>query len=220
MKNIDAKKLYEECLTFSEKIKNPILRECAQKIYADYEQKLINKPATPGSHHYFKGGLISHIHGVTKNAIAICELYPELAVDIDLVVFGALLHDIGKTNDYADFTDNADYNPNLGNGALLLGHSYEGAHIVETYLSNYDINPLFKNQALHMIGSHMNDFSDWGTLVRPKMLEVLIINFADKIDADLEPAHEVLSNATPGEAYKIRNQDASFYKSLNEYYKK
>lgn len=32
-----------------------------------------------------------------------------------------------------------------------------------------------------------------GTLVLPKMLEVIIINFADKIDATLEPAHNVIN---------------------------
>lgn len=47
-------------------------------------------------------------------------------------------------------------------GAALLGHSYEGTHIVENYLSHYDMDEMFRNQVLHTIGSHMNEYSEWG----------------------------------------------------------
>lgn len=149
------------------------------------KEKLIKKPATTGSHHFFKGGLLYHIYYVTRNAIAICNLYPDLEVDMDLVIFGGLLHDIGKTNEFNDFIENGDNTKNKGNSAALLGHSYEGTYIVENYLSKYNIDEQFKNQVIHIIGSHMNEYSEWGALVMPKMLEVIIINFADNIDAHI-----------------------------------
>ena len=209
---------YNKCMELIKKIKNPILKECCQKIYEDYKEKMINKPATSGSHHFFKGGLLYHIYCVTRNAVAICELYPELQVDMDLIIFGGLTHDIGKTNDFNDFTNSGDYSPRTGNSAELLGHSYEGTHIVENYLKNYEISEEFKNQVIHMIGSHMNEYSEWGALVLPKMLEVIIINFADNMDAHLEPAYGVLQSAKPGELYKIGNAPRPYYKSLNPYY--
>lgn len=217
MNNEELEKCYNECIEFSSKIKNPILKECLQKIYQDYKEKLMNKPATPGSHHYFKGGLLYHIYSVTRNAIAICNLYPKLEVDMDLVIFGALTHDIGKTNDFNDFLEE-NYEPKSGNSMALLGHSYEGTHIVENYLKEYDIEEQFKNQVLHMIGSHMKEYSEWGTLVLPKMLEVIIINYADSMDAYLEPAHDVIKEANSGELYKIRNASIPYYKSLNPFY--
>lgn len=88
MDNKEIEVYYDKCIELSEKIKNPILKECCQKIYDDYKGKLINKPATTGSHHFFKGGLLYHIYSVTRNAIAICGLYPELEVDMDLIIFG------------------------------------------------------------------------------------------------------------------------------------
>ena len=218
MNREELEKYYEKCLEYIAKIKNPILKDCCKKIYNDYKEKLINKPATPGSHHFFKGGLLYHIYSVTRNAIAICELYPELEVDKDLIIFGGLTHDIGKTNDYNDFIESENYNPEAGNSAALLGHSYEGTHIVENYLNNYDIDEQFKNQVIHMIGSHMLEYSEYGALVLPKMLEVIIINFADNMDAHFEPAHSVIKNAKQGELYKIGNQSRPFYKSLNPYY--
>lgn len=217
MNNEELEKYYNECINFSNKIKNSILKECVQKIYRDYKEKLINKPATPGSHHYYKGGLLYHIYSVTRNAIAICNLYPNLEVDMDLIIFGALTHDIGKTNDFNDFSEE-NYEPKSGNSMALLGHSYEGTHIVENYLKEYDIDEQFKNQVLHMIGSHMNEYSEWGALVLPKMLEVIIINYADSIDAYLEPAHNIIKEAKPGELYKIGNAPRPYYKSLNPYY--
>ena len=69
-----------------------------------------------------------------------------------------------------------------------------------------------------MIGSHMNEYSEWGALVLPKMLEVIIINYADSMDAYLEPAHEIINDAKKGEKYKIGNAPIYYYKSLNPYY--
>ena len=218
--NEELKEVYHKCIEYSNKIKNPILREVVQTIYEDYKEELMNKPATPGSHHYFRGGLLCHIYSVTRNAIAICNLYPNLEVDMDLVIFGALTHDIGKTNDFNDFIESEKYNPNSSNSFALLGHSYEGAHIVENYLAKYQIDNQFKNQVIHMIGSHMNEYSEWGALVLPKMLEVIIINFADNIDAHIEPAHKEICNAKAGELYKIGNAPRPYYKSLNPNYNK
>lgn len=219
MNNINLNDIYNKCLEFIEQIKNPILKDCCKKIYSDYKDKLFNKPGT-NTHHYYKGGLLYHIYCVTRNAITITNLYGNLDVDLDLIIFGSLTHDIGKTKDFNDFTDDESYIMSSGNSADLLGHSYEGAHIVENYLSNYDIDEQFKNQVVHMIGSHMNEYSEGGALVMPKMLEVIIISYADNIDSHLEPAHEILSLSNKGEKYKIINAPREYYKSLNPYYNK
>lgn len=119
---------------------------------------------------------------------------------------------------YDDFIENIDNHNHNGNSAELLGHSYEGCHIVETYLSKYIIDIQFKNQVLHMIGSHMNEYSEWGELVMSKMLEVIIINFADNIDSHLEPAYSYINQVEKGHKYKIANALRDYYKSLNPYY--
>ena len=90
--------------------------------------------------------------------------------------------------------------------------------IIENYLKDYEINEEFKNQVIHMVGSHMNEYSEWGALVLPKMLEVIIINYADSMDAYFEPAHKIIKDAKKGELYKIGNAPRPYYKSLNDYY--
>lgn len=217
MKIEQLESIYKECIQYSNMIKNPILKEVVQKIYQDYKNDIMSKPASPGSHHYFKGELLCHLYQVSKNAITICGLYPDLDIDRDLVIFGALVHDIGKVMDFNDFGNTEIIN---GNSAALLGHSYEGTHIIENYLKDYDIDSQFKNQVIHMIGSHMNEYSEWGALVMPKMLEVIIISYADGIDAYFEPAKKIIKKASQGEAYKVGNAPRPYYKSLNDYYDK
>lgn len=215
MENLNLENIFDNCIEYTKKIKNSILRDWSQKILLDNKENLMNKPATNGPHHYFKGGLLYHMYCVTRNAITITESYPNLDIDTDLVIFGALLHDIGKTNEYSDWNDKSDL---ICNGSQLLGHSYEGTSMVSNYLSQYNLDIEFKNQALHMIGSHMKEFSDWGTLVSPKMIEVIIINFADHIDAVLQPAHDVIKQVNKGETYKPSNTCIDYYKSLNPEY--
>lgn len=221
MKTITEKQLnecYRKCLEWCNCIKNPILNEVAKRVYADYKEALFNKPATD-SHHFYKGGLLYHIYCVTRNAIAICNLYPDLEIDMDLVIFGALTHDIGKTREFNDYSSSTKYTLIRGNGSDLLGHSYEGTHIIENYLSEYSIDEQFKNQVIHMIGSHMNEYSEWGALVLPKMLEVKIINYADSMDAHIEPAHQPLHAVRKGDAYRRNEEDERpYFKSLNPDY--
>lgn len=92
--------------------------------------------------------------------------------------------------------------------------------LIECYNKCIEYSNMIKNPVLHMIGSHMNEYSEWGALVLPKMLEVIIINYADSMDAYFEPAHTVIKNATPGQPYKIGNVPRDYYKSLNPYYNK
>lgn len=222
MTNLELEALYNECLSYTDKIKNSALKDCAKKIYADYKLSLINKPATGrNNHHAYKGGLIHHIYSVTRNAVEIAKLYGGINVDLDLIIFGALLHDIGKAVEFKDFEDITENNDvYMTNSARLLGHSYEGVRIVDSYLNNYGLDEEFKVQALHMIGSHMRGFSDWGTLVSPKMLEVIIINYADAIDAELENFRAGINGANAGEQYADNTGNGKLYKSLNPEMKK
>jgi 3'-5' exoribonuclease len=157
------------------------------------------KPGTDGCHHYGEGLLLAHLHSVTKNAMFLSERYPGFSRD--LIIFGSSLHDIGKINDYTDF-DGTKNPPSTTNVSIdLLGHSYEGTHLVENYISRQPNFPVdLRLQALHMVGSHMrNTTMDGGALVEPKMGEVIIINFADHIDAFAEEAERKLKDVKPNE---------------------
>lgn len=217
MTNEELENIYIECIKYANRIKNSDLRNCCLDIYKDYKEKLMNKPATAGDcHHFYKGGLLFHIYCVTRNAITIYEMYDYIDLDLDLIIFGALLHDIGKANEFNDYDTIMETGKvYISNSANLLGHSYEGTEIVSRYLEKYDIEKEFKIQALHMIGCHMNEFSEWGSLTTSKMLEVLIINYGDAMDAKIENNRLGINGVKRGEKYSDLAHTTTFFKSIN-----
>jgi 3'-5' exoribonuclease len=56
-------------------------------------------PGRSGAHHAFIGGLLEHTVAVATLALELCAVHPRL--DRDLLLCAALVHDIGKTREYA-----------------------------------------------------------------------------------------------------------------------
>ncbi len=56
-------------------------------------------PGRGSSHHAFLGGLLEHSVGVAQMALELCAVHPRL--DRDLLLCAALIHDLGKTREYA-----------------------------------------------------------------------------------------------------------------------
>lgn len=56
-------------------------------------------PARFSVHHAFLGGLLEHTVAVAQMAVELCAVHPRL--DRDLLLCAALVHDLGKTREYA-----------------------------------------------------------------------------------------------------------------------
>lgn len=56
-------------------------------------------PARSSVHHAFLGGLLEHTVAVATMAVELCAVHPRL--DRDLLLCAALVHDLGKTKEYA-----------------------------------------------------------------------------------------------------------------------
>ena len=98
---------------------------------------------------------------------------------MDLILFGAILHDIGKTKIFDKWNDTSEIKSNLNYSYLLVDHVYIGEKIVEEYLNKENISEKFKYQALHIIATHMDTMNKC-------MAEAYIVSYADSIDADVE----------------------------------
>jgi 3'-5' exoribonuclease len=57
------------------------------------------RPARSTLHHAFLGGLLEHTVAVATMAVELCAVHPRL--DRDLLLCAALVHDLGKTREYA-----------------------------------------------------------------------------------------------------------------------
>lgn len=179
---------FEKCKSIAESIDEPVLRKVAVQVLDENKEEFLSIKGSDWEHHNYAGGLIVHICSVAINAVRTAEFYDD-SVNLDLVRFGALMHDVGKLFDYRPQTEYANSNDKSINQALL-GHSVEGVtyiiHKLQEAYANDSIVAAKEYatkavvQAAHCVGAHMDDF---GACAKQQMLEVLIIGCADKVDA-------------------------------------
>ena len=135
-------------------------------------------PAAKAMHHVFLGGLLEHSLAVVGLAVDVAARYPQ--VNRDLLVCGALLHDIGKVNELSyfrsfDYTDEG----------KLLGHIVIGVQMVEDRIRQIPDFPAELSMLIkHLLLSHHGQY-DFGSPKRPKFLEAVILNFIDDLDSKI-----------------------------------
>ncbi|HBN09979.1 MAG TPA: hypothetical protein DD435_15505 [Cyanobacteria bacterium UBA8530] len=134
-------------------------------------------PAAKFHHHAYLGGLLEHSLAVAKRALGMAL---EGHLNRDLILAGALLHDIGKIEEYS-FIDSIEI-VEIGN---LAGHIALGYYMVRRAISRIpDFPSELATQLLHLILSH-HGRNEWGSPVEPATSEALIVSAADLIDAQL-----------------------------------
>lgn len=187
----NPKLAFQYCKQIAKEIREPVLRTVALQVLDENEELFLRVKGSDWQHHNYAGGLIVHTCNVALNAIRTGEFYKD-RVNMDLLRFCALMHDVGKLFDYRNQTVFINYNMCSMNQALL-GHGFEGAHYIanklETAYASADISVQKKYvenviiQVSHCIGAHMDGF---GACAKQQMFEALIIGCIDKMDAYLE----------------------------------
>lgn len=169
------------------------LREAVKRLLIDKKEDLMRRAGSPdrmengeyyqGNHHFFKGGLLCHLLETTEYAVNIAKTSGK-EINMDLIICGACLHDIGKTVTYQEWNDERQLKNPSTIYACKLQHSYLGMKIVSEYLSE-NINEEIKIDILHIIASHMSGsdkITTDGALVVPTTIEAKIVSKADHID--------------------------------------
>lgn len=133
-------------------------------------------PGGKSLHHDYIGGLLEHTVSVAGICRFLAEHYGD--VDGDMLVAGALLHDIGKVEELSyegafEYTDEG----------RLLGHLYMGAEWVAGECAGIEGFPPEKAMLLkHMVLSHHGEL-EYGSPKRPKTLEAVLLHFVENMDA-------------------------------------
>jgi 3'-5' exoribonuclease len=168
-------------------VKNSHLKRLLQSFLTDpdFVKQMKQSPAAKAMHHAYLGGLLEHTVSVTKLLSRICDHYPRL--DRDLLVTGAILHDIGKVEEFSyqlqlDYTD----------AGRLLGHVVLGVQRVQEKISKIKGFPPDLSLALqHLMVSHHGEY-EFGSPKRPKTLEAFALHYADDLDAKMNHVSELL----------------------------
>jgi len=144
----------------------------------EFTKLFAKAPAAKAMHHVYLGGLLEHSLSVARLAVDVAKRYPN--IDRDLLICGALLHDIGKVDElrYARSFDYSD-------AGKLLGHIVLGVEMVEKKICSLDSFPPMKATLIkHLLLSHHGQY-DYGSPKRPKTLEAVVLNFLDDMDSKI-----------------------------------
>jgi len=161
-------------------------------------------PAAKRNHHAYLGGLLEHTLSVATACDLLARHYGE-EVDRDLLIAGALLHDIGKVRELVTDTGFP-----YSDEGRLLGHILLGLQMVDAEASAVrELSAERRLLLLHLIASHHGKY-EWQSPRRPKILEGLILHAVDDLDAKLHQATRILADVEHGWS----EYDANFAREL------
>jgi 3'-5' exoribonuclease len=161
-------------------LRNPYLHRLMESFQEDvpFMELYCMAPAAKAMHHVYLGGLLEHSLSLVKLVHSIVPLYE--GINEDLLVVGALLHDVGKISEMSyersfDYTDEG----------KLLGHITIGVELLSDKIRQIDGFPRELAMLLkHLLLSH-HGLYEYGSPKRPKTVEATILNYLDDMDSKI-----------------------------------
>ncbi len=193
---------------YIDSMKDDDIRRLCNTVIADFGEKMSIWPAAYKLHHAIRGGLLMHTLSIMKMADAVASLYN--SVDRDLLLCGALLHDVEKLTEYN--VSEAGLVESYTVRGTLVGHLVGGAMLIENYGKKLGLNPDTVMLIQHMIASHHGE-PEYGAAVRPLFLEAEILSQLDLLDANIYEINAALGSVGVGEftSRMWSLQDRKFY---------
>ncbi|HXJ92833.1 MAG TPA: HD domain-containing protein [Terriglobia bacterium] len=194
----DPNEMFAELRSFVESVADANLRVLLVSILedADVATPLKVAPAAMRLHHAFRSGLLEHTVSLCGLAEAIVGRYPRL--NRDLLIAGAILHDIGKVEEL-------EVSRRLGytTRGQLVGHVALGLEILDRHTARLQRFPVeLKSLLQHLIVSHHGEL-DKGALKQPMLPEALAVSIMDLLDARLEQAWTLVDQAPKDEEWTV-----------------
>jgi 3'-5' exoribonuclease len=183
----DVEVMFEELLGIVDGIENTPLRELLMSVLLDEELavKFKQAPAAKTLHHAWLGGLLEHTLSLCKLCKLVVQNYE--GIDLDLLLAGAVLHDIGKTQEL-NYTRSFGYTTE----GQLLGHMILELDIVNEKIAQMESFPReLKLLVQHLIISHHGEY-EFGSPKLPMFPEALILHCLDNLDSKLEAMKLIL----------------------------
>ncbi|MFN3455829.1 MAG: 3'-5' exoribonuclease YhaM family protein [Pseudobdellovibrio sp.] len=182
-KEVDAHALYSELYQIVQDIEILPLRQLITDCLQDEEIKLkmLKAPAAKTIHHAHKGGLLEHIVSICKLMQFISKHYSYL--NRDLLIFGAIFHDLGKIWEL-DYTEQQQiYYTHSGQ---LLGHMLLSCELIEKKSQRIlgfpdDLRIILK----HIVLAHHGRL-EYGSPKVPMFPEAFVVAQIDDFDSKMD----------------------------------
>jgi 3'-5' exoribonuclease len=146
-------------------------------------------PAGVKTHHAYPGGLLDHIVSLMELSDLVARHYPQ--IDRDLLVTGAMLHDIGKLQELS-FEDEWCYT----DSGQLIGHLVQGVTMIEAIVAKlgqagHTLDRELVLRLEHIVVSHHGEL-EHGSPKVPMTQEAIAFHYLDELDAKLQGARELV----------------------------
>ena len=177
----DPLEMFAELRALVAGMRNPHLRALLEAFLNDEPLMRMYRtaPAAKHVHHAYLGGLIEHVLSICRLCHLTASHYGN--VDYDLLLAGAVLHDIGKV---AELT----YERSFGYSSegQLLGHIIIGLRMVHEKVRQVpDFPPKLLMLVEHLIVSHHGEL-EFGSPKVPLFPEALLLHHLDNLDSKME----------------------------------
>ncbi|MBO5321518.1 MAG: HDIG domain-containing protein [Clostridia bacterium] len=189
-----GEEMFSELYGLADSFEDEDLRKIVCAILEDNRLKLLYWPAAFKLHHAVRSGLMLHTLSIVRLAQNVCKVYP--FVDEELLIAGAILHDIAKLSEFevADTGMATGYSVE-GN---LLGHLTMGAEVIGKYAEKLGITSNVPVLLKHMCLSHHGE-PEFGAAVRPMFIEAELLSELDLMDSRVYEMKEAVEAAQSGE---------------------
>jgi 3'-5' exoribonuclease len=181
-----AAEMWQELLGRIASVEHPLLRELLARLVAAHEDRLRIWPAAQHVHHAYRSGLLEHVLKIIEVAVALADAY---GARRDLVVAGAILHDIGKLDElsYGVITEYSVEGNLIGHIAIGVGMLREAVRDLPDFPHDLQV------ELEHLILSHHGS-KELGSPVEPMTVEAFILAAADDLDARIHQVRRHLAD--------------------------
>ncbi len=167
---------------------DPYLRALLGRFFGDEEfvAAFSRAPSARRIHHAYLGGLLEHTVEVVVLCQAVLTLYPQ--IHRDLLLTGALLHDVGKTQEFT-YQRDIDYSDE----GRLLGHVVLSERMISQRMADIpDFPAELALRLRHLVVSH-HGRHEWGSPRRPKTLEACALHYVDNLSAQVNRFAQIIA---------------------------
>jgi len=186
--------LFETIKKDLKNIQNKPLKLLLSAFFDDIEfvQMYQHSPSAISRHHNYIGGNLEHSVGVVRLCQNIMEMYP--SINKDLLLTGALLHDIGKLKEYTYAASiDVSYEGNFI-GHIVIGEQWIREKIQKLRDDGEEFPTDLEFQLIHLILSHHGKY-EWGSPKIPKLLEACVLHQADLMDSQVKNYLQMIEDA-------------------------
>lgn len=166
---------------------NPFIRRLLNAVLERHGERIRTWPAALTVHHAYRGGLLEHILKIAQVGTTLATAY---GADPDVVLAGAVLHDLGKVEELS--YDGVTSYSRTGN---LLGHIMIGTIMAREEMREMEGFPAdLRTRIEHLIVSHHGQ-REFGSPVEPMTEEAFILSAVDDLDATLHQFRRHVADA-------------------------